>query len=69
MWQFEPLRKPTDKWYRLCCNEKDGCFMARWNGTKWSSEPYLIEGETWQADTVTVTYWLKTPIDEKKDKI
>lgn len=68
MWPYEPLGKPTDEWYRLCCNEEEGCFMARWNGIRWSSDPYLIEGDTWTSDTVKVSYWLKTPIDVHRGK-
>jgi len=63
MWEMNPNKKPNDEWYRLCCNTKDGCFMARWNGIRWGSEPYIGEDEMWTSDTVEVEAWLKTPWD------
>lgn len=62
MWEKDT--KPKDEWYRLCCNSKDGCFMARCNGVRWSSEPYIGVDDHWIADTVTVEFWLRTPLDE-----
>ncbi len=64
MWEKDPEIKPLDEWYRLCCNKSDGCFMARWNGVRWSGEPYQGEDAQWTADTLKVDAWLKTPLDD-----
>lgn len=63
MWETDPNKKPGDEWYRLCGNDEDGCFMARWNGIRWSGEPYIGSDDQWTADTVTIHYWLRTPKD------
>lgn len=64
MWESNPSIKPKDENYRLCCNRNDGCFMARWNGCRWISEPDVLADGYWNFSTLDVEYWLKTPIDE-----
>ncbi len=64
MWEKDSNKRPKDEWYRFCCNSDDGCFMARWNGIRWSGEPYIGEDEHWTAETLNVQFWLRTPLDE-----